>query len=329
MAKKSDEKTDLSDLSLEAALKSISKHVGVTLSKVKDQEFESVKRLTTGSIDLDMATGGGWAFGRIHEVYGPESTGKTLLSLFAIVEAQKLGVNCAFVDMEHSLSPDWAAQIGVDLDNLIFTQPDSGEQALNSVIGLCETGKVGLIVIDSVAALVPQSELDGEIGDQSMGVQARMIGQALRKISPAAAKNNVIVIFINQLRMKIGLVFGNPETTPGGAALKFYSTIRMEVRRVSKSEITDEHDNASGHDQRVKIVKNKIAPPFREAIVPISYFTGLRPIDDVVYTAIKLNYPDSTGAKLTGTKSDMYKALKDPAVFAEVTAEVRKLAGLK
>lgn len=329
--KKTDDKTGL-----DAVLKDISKNLHLQVSRLKNQDVEPLARIPTGCLSLDLATGGGWAQGRIHEVYGPEGTGKTMLTLFAIAQAQKLGLNAAFIDMEHALDPEWAQKLGVNTDDMVFTQPDSGEQALNTVLQLAESGKFGLIVVDSVAALVPQSELDGDIGDQSMGVQARMMGQALRKIAPAAAKSGTVVIFINQLRMKLGVMFGNPETTPGGNALKFYASLRLEVRRVSKSEIIDENKYQIGHDQRVKVVKNKISPPFREAVVPINYVQGVRVVDDAVRVAQIVGAMSSSGVFSIDTKAGKVESsnvtefttllTQDAAVRDAVVDAIRGLA---
>ena len=317
------------DKRLGKALESISQDLGLTLSFLTEQKTDPAKRLSTGSLSLDLAMGGGWVHGRVHEVYGPEQGGKTMLALLAISQAQKMGLNAAFIDVENTLDPVWAQTLGVDIDKLIFTQPNFGEQALNAIEELCKSGKVSIIVLDSIAALVPKSELEGEIGDAQMGAQARMMGQALRKISPAAAASDTIVIFINQLRQKIGVMFGNPETTPGGNALKFYASIRLDVRKESKSDVLDGSKNRIGHSQRIKVVKNKTAPPFREAAVPILYASGLRVVDDTINAAQAVGLLDMgtmiLGGKEFGSLASLHKALsEDSALLESVRQEVLK-----
>lgn len=300
---------------LDTVLEGISKDLGHTISTVGSSKIAPVPRLTSGSVSLDLAMGGGWAKGRIHEVYGPEAGGKTMLTLFAISQAQKAGLNAAFVDMEHALDLSWASQLGVDVPNTVIEQPDSGEEALTLARKLVQSKSFGIVVVDSVSALVPQAELDGEIGDSHMGLQARLLGQALRVLSPTAAETGTIVIFINQLRMKLGVMFGNPETTSGGQALKFYSSMRLDVRKVSKSEIFNEAKQQIGHDQRIKIVKNKTAPPYREAQVPIFYGSGIRQVDDIM-SAAQAILPDA-GLTISGGKYKNLAALKDALTESE------------
>lgn len=275
-------KKSQSDGVLDSVLDNISKDLGITVATLGAQKYEATKRISTGSISLDIAMGGGWAVGRIHEIYGAEGGGKSTMALLGVAQAQKAGLTAAYIDAEHSIDPAWAKKLGVDTDKMIFAQPDCGEQALNLVEKLVDTGKVGFIVIDSVAALVPQAELDGEVGDHHVGLQARMMGQGLRKITAKAAKADVAVVFINQLRHKIGVMFGNPETTPGGKSLSFYASIRLDTRKISKSDVVDPDTKSTvGHDIKVKVIKNKTYIPFKEAIVPINYFRGIRWEDDI------------------------------------------------
>lgn len=260
---------------IDNVLAKISKDLDVDLARLEKVGAQPIERLTSGSKALDEAMGGGWCKGRVHEIYGAESGGKTFMTLMAIKNAQAEGLSAALVDAEHAFDPMWAEGLGLNTKDLVVFQPDHGEQGLNVVLRLVESGKFGIVVIDSVAGLVPKAEIEGEIGDLQVGAQARMMGQALRKIVPAASESKTIVIFINQLRLKIGVMFGNPETTPGGMALRFYSSIRLDARRVSKSEVLDENKAAVGHSIKVKVVKNKTATPYREAIVPINYKTGI------------------------------------------------------
>ena len=247
---------------LEAALSQIEKSFGKgSIMKLGEQEGIEIPSISTGSLGLDIALGiGGLPKGRIVEIYGPESSGKTTLTLHIVAEAQKAGGTCAFIDAEHALDPAYAKKIGVDIDNLIISQPDSGEQALEIADTLVRSGAIDVLIVDSVAALVPKAELEGEMGDSHMGLQARLMSQALRKLTASVAKSNALVVFINQIRMKIGVMFGNPETTTGGNALKFYSSVRMDIRRIGSIK---EKDNVIGNETRVKIVKNKVAPPFK------------------------------------------------------------------
>jgi recombination protein RecA len=254
----------------------------------------NVESVSTGSLELDIALGvGGLPKGRIIEIYGPESSGKTTLTLHAIAETQKSGGVAAFVDAEHALDPKYAANIGVDIDNLIVSQPDTGEQALEIVDALVRSGAIDLIVVDSVAALVPKAEISGEMGDSHMGLQARLMSQALRKLAGISKKAGTSIIFINQLRMKIGIVFGNPETTSGGRALKFYSSVRLDIRR--KDSIKDNKD-IIGNKTRVKVVKNKVAPPFKEAYFDIMYGEGISKEGSVLSAGLNADIVDRAGA---------------------------------
>jgi len=283
---------------IDLALSQIEKSFGKgSIMKLGDAKKIQIETIPTGALSLDLALGGGIPRGRIVEVYGPESSGKTTLSLHIIAEAQKKGGQAAFIDAEHAMDPEYAKRIGVDTENLLVSQPDSGEQALEIVETLVRSNALDIIVIDSVAALTPRAEIEGEMGDAHMGLQARLMSQALRKLTAAISKSKTSVIFINQLRMKIGVMFGNPETTTGGQALKFYSSIRMEIRGIGKIENgTGDEKNIIGSRVRVKIVKNKIAPPFKTAEFYSMYKKGISFEGDLLDLASKYDIARKSGA---------------------------------
>ena len=287
------EKSD--DKALEQVLADIEKQFGKgSVMRLGSDSHLNVEATSSGSITLDVALGvGGYPKGRIIEIYGPESSGKTTFALHAIAEIQKTGGRAAFIDAEHALDPVYAQNLGVDLDSLLLSQPDTGEQALDICEALVKSGVIDLVVIDSVAALVPQAEIEGEMGDAHVGLQARLMSQALRKLSGTLNKTKTTAIFINQLREKVGVLFGNPETTPGGRALKFYSSIRLEVRR---AEQIKQGDNVMGNRTSVKVVKNKVAPPFKTASVDIMYGEGVSKEGEIVDLATEINVLDKSGA---------------------------------
>ena len=275
------------------ALETIEKQFGKgSIMKLGEAHRAQVETVSTGSLSLDIALGGGIPRGRIIEVYGPESSGKTTLTLHAIAEMQREGGSAAFIDAEHALDPGYSKRLGVDTDNLLISQPDNGEQALEIAETLVRSNAVDLIVIDSVAALVPRAEIEGDMGDSHMGLQARLMSQALRKLTGVISRSNTTVIFINQIRMKIGVMFGNPETTTGGNALKFYASVRMDIRRISQIKQGDE---IVGNRVRVKVVKNKVAPPFRQAEFDIMYNKGISRSGDVVDLGVMHNIVEKAG----------------------------------
>ena len=286
--------TDGKTKALGLALETIEKQFGKgSIMKLGDAHSVNVETTPTGSLSLDLALGGGIPRGRIVEIYGPESSGKTTLTLHAIAEVQRAGGTAAFIDAEHALDPSYAKRIGVDVENLLLSQPDNGEQALEITETLVRSSAVDLIVVDSVAALVPRAEIEGDMGDPQMGLQARLMSQALRKLTGVISRSKTTVIFINQIRMKIGVMFGNPETTTGGNALKFYASVRMDIRRISQIK---QGDAVIGNRARVKVVKNKIAPPFREAEFDIMYNQGISTSGDILDLAVKYNIVEKAGA---------------------------------
>ena len=288
-------KKDEKDKALEQVLADIEKQFGKgSIMKLGSDAHLNIEATSTGSITLDVALGvGGYPKGRIVEIYGPESSGKTTFALHAIAEVQKAGGRAAFIDAEHALDPVYAKNLGVDLDELLLSQPDTGEQALDICEALVRSEAIDIVVIDSVAALVPQAEIEGEMGDSHVGLQARLMSQALRKLGGTLNKTKTTAIFINQLREKVGVMFGNPETTPGGRALKFYSTIRLEVRR---GEQIKQSDNIMGNRTNVKVVKNKVAPPFKTASLDIMYGEGVSKEGEIVDLATEINVLDKSGA---------------------------------
>ena len=316
---------------LQTALSQIDKNFGKgTVMRLGDKPEMNVEAIPTGSLALDAALGiGGVPKGRIIEIYGPESSGKTTLALHILAEAQKQGGEVAFVDAEHALDPVYAAALGVDIDNLLVSQPDTGEQALEITDALVRSGAVDAVVVDSVAALVPKQEIEGEMGDTFVGLQARLMSQALRKLAGTIAKTNCVVIFINQLRMKIGVMYGNPETTTGGNALKFYSSVRLDVRRV---ESIKEGGNVIGNKTRVKVVKNKVAPPFKEAYFDIMYGQGISKWGELVDMAVQMDIIQKSGSWFSmgderigqGANSVKEYLIKNPEIAEQVEAQVRE-----
>lgn len=324
--------TEGKNKALGLALDQIEKQFGKgSIMKLGESQKVNVECISTGSLSLDIALGGGIPKGRVIEIYGPESSGKTTLSLHAIASIQKEGGTAAFIDAEHALDPAYAKRIGVDIDNLLLSQPDNGEQALEIAETLVRSNAVDLIVVDSVAALVPRAEIEGEMGDSHMGLQARLMSQALRKLTGVISRSKTTVIFINQIRMKIGVMFGNPETTTGGNALKFYASVRMDIRRIAQIKQGEE---IIGNRTRVKVVKNKIAPPFRQAEFDIMYNKGISVSGDVLDLATEKGIVEKAGAwfayggnNIAQGREGAKKYLEEnPKVLEEITKKVKATA---
>ena len=320
---------------LETAVAQIERQFGKgAIMRLGAQEAVNVNVIPTGSIGLDAALGvGGIPRGRVVEIYGPESSGKTTLALHIIAQAQKLGGLAAFIDAEHALDPEYSGKLGVDIDNLLVAQPDNGEQALEIADTLIRSGSVDVIVVDSVAALVPRAELEGEMGDSSMGLQARMMSQAMRKLTGIVSKSKTSVIFINQIREKIGVMFGNPETTTGGRALKFYATVRLDIRRIAAIK---DGDSVIGNRTKVKVVKNKVAAPFREAEFDIIYGEGISKEGDLIDLGVAQNVVEKSGSwfsykgeRIGQGRENARQFLKDnPDIRQAIDTELRKVLGL-
>ncbi len=316
---------------LNAALAQIERQYGKgTVMRMGDDQRQAIPAISTGSLALDIALGiGGLPCGRIVEIYGPESSGKTTLTLSAIAQSQKKGGTAAFIDAEHALDPVYAEKLGVNIDDLIVSQPDTGEQALEVADMLVRSGAVDILVIDSVAALVPKAEIEGEMGDSHVGLQARLLSQAMRKLTGNIKQSNTLVIFINQIRMKIGVMFGSPETTTGGNALKFYSSVRLDIRRIGAVK---EGDEVVGNETRVKVVKNKVAPPFKQAEFQILYGHGIYRMGEVIDLGVKQGLIDKSGAwyaykgdKIGQGKANAARYLQEnSAVAEEIEQEIRQ-----
>ncbi len=314
---------------LETAIAKIERDYGKgTIMRLGDDIPVNVEALSTGSLSLDLALGiGGVPKGRIVEIYGPEASGKTTLALHVVASAQKAGGEAAYIDVEHALEPADARALGVDIDSLLISQPDTGEQALDITESLVRSGAVDVVVVDSVAALIPRTELEGEIGDSVVGVLARLMSQAMRRLAGAISKNNCTVIFINQLRQKIGVMYGNPETTPGGLALKYYASVRIDVRRVESLKVGGE---VIGNHTRAKVVKNKVAPPFKEAEFDIMYGEGISRVGEIIDLGVKLDIIDKGGAwftirdqRLQGRDAAKKYLQDNPEVCEEIEKEIR------
>ncbi len=329
--KKTEEKLDSRSKALQDTIKEIKDRFGEgAIMLLGEAPKVDVDAIPTGSISLDLALGvGGIPKGRIVEVYGPESSGKTTLALHVVAEAQRKGGLAAFIDAEHALDPDYARRIGVNIDNLLISQPDNGEQALDIMEALVKSGKVAVVVVDSVAALTPQAEIEGEMGDMQMGLQARLMSKAMRKVTNLAAKTGTTVIFTNQIRMKLGIMFGNPETTPGGNALKFFSSVRMDIRRIAQLKNKDE---IVGNRVRVKVVKNKVAAPFKQAEFDIMYNQGVASLADVLQTGVRLGVLEKSGSWFQygsqkigqGTEASVSYLKENPKVSADILQNIKK-----
>lgn len=328
--------TDDKNKALEAAIGQIEKAFGKgSVMKLGQRDSAvDVQAVSTGSLGLDIALGiGGFPKGRIIEVYGPESSGKTTLALHAVAEAQKQGGNCAFIDAEHALDPVYAKKLGVDLDELLISQPDAGEQALEIADTLVRSGAIDVLVVDSVAALVPRAELEGEMGDSHMGLHARLMSQALRKLTSSISRSNCLVIFINQIRLKIGVMFGNPETTTGGNALKFYASVRLDIRRIGAIK---DRDEVVGNQTRVKVVKNKVAAPFRTVEFDIMYGEGISKRGELLDLGVAAGLVEKSGAWFSyntqrvgqGRENAKQFLADNPEIADEIEAAIRQNAGL-
>ena len=331
-----DKRTADRQKALDSALAQIERQFGKgSIMKLgKDSPVAEIEATSTGSLGLDIALGiGGLPKGRIIEIYGPESSGKTTLTLHVVAEEQKKGGVCAFVDAEHALDPQYARKLGVDLDELLISQPDTGEQALEIVDTLVRSGAVSLVVVDSVAALTPKSEIEGDMGDMQMGSQARLMSQAMRKLTASIGRSNCMVIFINQIRMKIGVMFGNPETTTGGNALKFYSSVRLDIRRTGAVK---DRDEVIGNATRVKVVKNKVAPPFRQVEFDIMYGEGISKVGELIDLGVKAGVVEKSGAwysygdqRIGQGRENAKQFLRDNAAVAlEIEDKIRASHGL-
>ncbi|GLK84187.1 protein RecA [Ancylobacter defluvii] len=321
---------------LDAALSQIERHFGKgsIMRLGKNDKIMEVETVSTGSLGLDIALGiGGLPRGRVVEIFGPESSGKTTLALHTIAEAQKKGGVCAFIDAEHALDPIYARKLGVDLDNLLISQPDAGEQALEIADTLVRSGAVDVLVVDSVAALTPRAELDGEMGDNQPGMQARLMSQALRKLTGSISRSNTMVIFINQIRMKIGVMYGSPETTTGGNALKFYASVRLDIRRIGSIK---EREEVVGNQTRVKVVKNKLAPPFKQVEFDIMYGEGVSKMGELIDLGIKAGVVEKSGAWFSydsqrlgqGRENAKNFLRQNPDAAGRIEATIRQNAGL-
>ncbi len=316
---------------LDEALRKIEKQFGKgSIMKLGEEATQRIETISSGSLALDQALGiGGYPRGRVIEIYGPESSGKTTVALHAIAEAQKLGGQAAFIDAEHALDPNYAKALGVNIDELLLSQPDTGEQALEIAEALVRSGAIDIIVVDSVAALVPSAEIEGEMGESHVGLQARLMSQALRKLSGAINKSKTIAIFINQIREKVGVMFGNPETTPGGRALKFYSSVRLEVRR---AETLKQGTEMIGNKTRIKVVKNKVAPPFKQAMVDIMYGEGISKEAEVLDIGSELDIIEKSGAWYSykgerlgqGRENAKQFLIEHPETFEEIYSAIRE-----
>ena len=320
---------------LDAAMSQIERAFGKgSIMRMGSRGDEQIEVIPSGSLGLDLAVGiGGMPRGRVIEVYGPESSGKTTLALHVIAEAQKRGGTCAFIDAEHALDPIYARKLGVDVDNLLISQPDAGEQALEICDTLIRSGAIDVVVVDSVAALVPRAELEGEMGDSHMGLHARLMSQALRKLTGSVSKSKTTLIFLNQIRLKIGVVFGNPETTTGGNALKFYASIRLEIRRTGSIK---ERDETTGNQTRVKVVKNKLAPPFRQVDFDIMYGEGISKVGELIDLGVKAGVVEKSGSwfsydsqRVGQGRENAKQFLRDhPDVADAIEAQVRAQAAV-